>query len=183
MQIINDKIRIKPRELAQIFYAQGVQREEIVLRVLRYTIDDSGVLKNIQGKKVGSLNRQGYEKIQVTLGGKCKEVFTHRIQAFKKFGKKLYDKDMQVRHMNDVKTDNSINNIQLGTAKDNYQDRGQKKIKEAQKVATEASKVYSDKLVKEIKQYYKDNNNPQKQTMLKYNISSTATLWYILNKR
>ena len=171
------------REFAQISYALGMEKEEIVLKVLRYTIDDSGVLKNIQGEKVGSLNRQGYEKIQITLGGKSKEVFTHRIQAFKKFGRKLFDKGMQVRHLNDIKTDNCVDNIELGTAKDNYQDRGQQKIKEAQKVATEASKVYSNKLVKEIKQYYKENNNAQKQTMLKYNISSTGTLWYILNKR
>lgn len=183
MEIIGNKVRMQPQEVAQYFFMQGIQKEEIVLKVLRYTIDNNGVLKNRKGKTVGSLNRQGYEKIQITLGGKCKDVFTHRIQAFKKFGRKMYEKEIQVRHLNDIKTDNSYQNIELGTAKDNYQDRGQEKIKQAQRLATEASKVYSDELVKEIKQYYEDNNKQQKKTMQKYNISSTGTLWYILNKR
>lgn len=183
MEIVGDKIRLKPQELAQILYAKGMQRERIVLEVLRYTIDKEGVLRNRNGKKVGSLDRQGYEKIYITLLGKKTTVFTHRIQAYNKFKQEMYKKGIQVRHLNDVKTDNSYDNIELGTARDNYQDRGLDKIRASQKVATEASKVYSDELVKEIKQYYKDNNNKQKQTMQKYNISNSSTLWYILNKR
>ena len=51
------KVTIKPNDLAQIFYSQGIQKEEIALKVLRYTISDEGILKNNKGKVVGSLNR------------------------------------------------------------------------------------------------------------------------------
>ena len=178
------KIRMTPRQVADLLHSElGTPKEELVLTVLRYTINNEGVLKNPQGKKVGSLNRQGYQKIQVTICGKARDVFTHRLQAFNKYGKELFKKSIQVRHLNDIKTDNSWDNIALGTAKDNYMDRGQESIKAAQKRATEASKKYSDEEVLGIKKFHKKNNNSQKLTMQKFNISSTGTLWYILNKR
>ena len=172
------KVTIKPNDLAQIFYSQGIQKEEIALKVLRYTISDEGILKNNKGKVVGSLNRQGYQKIQITLNGKCKEVFTHRIQAFNKFGRKMYDKGIQVRHLNDIKTDNKRNNIQLGTAKDNYQDRGKEVIEKLQKKATKASIKYSIELIKQAKDYYIKTNN-LKETARKFNIPE-STLHYRL---
>ena len=88
-----------------------------------------------------------------------------------------------VRHKDDVKSNNTVGNILIGTAKDNYDDRGKEAISISQKKATEGSKKYPDELVKEIKQFYRDNNNPQTLTMSKYNISNSSTLWYIINKR
>ena len=178
------KIVMTPRQVADLLHSElGTPKEELVLTVLRYTISKEGVLKNPQGKIVGSYNRQGYQKIQVTICGKARDVFTHRLQAFNKYGKELFKKGIQVRHLNDIKKDNSWDNIALGTAKDNLHDRGEEAIKAAQKKATEASKKYNDKKVLEIKKFHKENNNSQKTTMQKFNISSTGTLWYILNKR
>lgn len=182
--MMDGKIVMTPRQVAGLLHKElGTPREELVLKVLRYTIDEKGVLKNPQGKKVGSVNRQGYKKIQVTICGKARDVFLHRIQAYNKYGSKLYEKGIQVRHLNDIKTDNSSDNIALGTATDNLNDRGREKIMADQKKATDASKKYSDEKVLQIKEFYKKNNNSQKLTMQTFNISSTGTLWYILNKR
>jgi len=182
MEIIGNKVRMQPQEVAQYFFMQGIQKEEIVLKVLQYTIDRNGILKNRKGKTVGSLNRQGYEKIQITLGGKCKDVFTHRIQAFKKFGRKMYEKEIQVRHLNDIKTDNSYQNIELGTAKDNYQDRGKEAIVKSQKIATKASIKYSDELIQNAKNYYKKTNN-LKKTAQKFNIPETSLHYRLKGKK
>jgi len=182
MEIIGNKIRMKPEEVAQYFFKQGIQKEEIALKVLRYTIDNKGILKNRKGEVVGSLNRQGYQKIQITLDGKCKEVFTHRIQAFKKFGRKMYEKGIQVRHLNDIKIDNSWENIELGTAKDNYYDRGKKSIQESQKRATQASIKYSKELIEQAKEYYKETNN-LKATAKKFNIPESSLHYRLKGKK
>jgi len=164
-------------------------REELILKELNYKINKNGTLLNPYHKEVGSISAQGYKKVQVTLydkiikAKKIKEVFIHRIQAFKKFGNKLYVDGIMVRHLDNNKLNNSWDNIGIGNAKDNYNDLPKENIKERQILATNASKKYSDSLVKEIKSFYKNNNNNQTAAMKKYNISSTGTLWYILNKR
>ena len=182
MRTDNTKIIIKPEQLADLFYLNGVEKEEIALKVLRYTISDDGVLKNRNGKIVGSKNRQGYEKIQIRLGGKAKDIFTHRIQAFKKYGRKMYDKGIQVRHLNDIKTDNRASNIALGTAKDNYQDRGKDSIDATQKRATEASRKYSKEIIEQAKAYYGKTNN-LKETSEKFNIPATSLHYRLKGKK
>tara|TARA_R110002167_G_scaffold711_1_gene3107 strand:- start:690 stop:1226 length:537 start_codon:yes stop_codon:yes gene_type:complete len=170
-------------ELSNSLHEQGVKREDIALNVLGYTIDDQGVVRNRFNNIIGSKDKYSYQKFQITLSGKCIVIFSHRLQAFKKYGYKLYEKGIMVRHKDDVKSNNTVNNILIGTAKDNYDDRGKEAISISQKKATEASKKYSNELVKEIKQFYRNNNNPQTLTMNKYNISNSSTLWYIINKR
>lgn len=78
-------------------------REELVLKK-GYKILKDGILLNPFGERVGSVSGKGYLKIQVILFDlkeqklndvlvpkilqpKVKEVFIHRIQAFKKYGK------------------------------------------------------------------------------------------------
>lgn len=177
------RIIMTPRQVADLLHSEiGTPREELVLTVLRYTIDKEGVLKNPQGKTVGSLNRQGYKKIQVTICGKAREVFIHRLQAYNKYGKKLFEKGIQVRHLNDIKTDNTWDNIALGTARDNYQDRGAENIKAAQKRAVDASRKYSDNLILEAKEYL-DAGNTLKDTSNKFNIPSTTLHYRIYGKK
>lgn len=181
--IKNGKITMTPRQVADLLHSElGTPREELVLTVLRYTIDKEGVLRNPRGKAVGSLNNRGYQKIQVTIGGKARDVFTHRLQAFSKYGKELFKEGIQVRHLNDIKKDNSWDNIALGTAKDNHEDRGQEAIKAAQKIATDASRKYSDELILEAKQYF-DKCQNLKQTSIKYNIPSTTLHYRFYGKK
>lgn len=181
--MFDGKIVMTPRQVADLLHKElGTPKEELVLKVLRYTIDNQGLLKNPQGKEVGSLNRQGYKKIQVTICGKARDVFLHRLQAFSKYGSKLYDKGIQVRHLNDIKTDNTWDNIALGTAKDNLYDRGRNKIMYCQKKATDASRKYSDDLILEAKEYL-DLGNTLKDTSMKHNIPSTTLHYRLYGKK
>lgn len=182
MQITGNKTRRTPTEVGTILHDNGWKREEIVLKVLRYTIDNKGILKNNKGMAVGSLNTQGYRKIQITFKGKKIMVFIHRIQAFKKYGKKLYEEGIQVRHLNDIKKDNSWENIAIGTAKDNYQDRGQKFIEKQQKLATQASIKYNKELIQQAKQYYEKTNN-LKETAEKFNIPAPSLHYRLKGKK
>lgn len=166
----------KRKEAAERLYKEGYKKEMIVLKVLNYSIDNDGILKNSNGKIIGSPNGDDYYKIQVTFGGKVQTVFTHRIQAYKKFGNAMYKDGIMVRHLNSIKEDNSYLNIELGTAKDNHKDRGEEAIKESQRRATEGSRKYSDDLIQEAKEYFEKYKNLNK-TSLKFNIPS-STLHY-----
>ena len=181
--IENGKIVMTPRQVADLLHSElGTPREELVLTVLRYTIDKQGILRNPKGRVVGSTNRQGYKKIQVTIGGKVREVFLHRLQAYNKYNSKLFEKGIQVRHLNDVKTDNTWENIALGTAKDNYKDRGQQSIKDAQKRATDASKKHSDEIISQAKEYIQLGYS-LKDTSIKFNIPEGSLRYRLYGRK
>ena len=100
-------------------------REEKVLQ-LGYRMLKDGTLLNLKNKSIGYGKKNDYKKIQVKLFDKklnkkiTKDIFLHRIQAFKKFGYKLYNIGTEVRHMDHDKQNNSYQNIEIGTSKDNY---------------------------------------------------------------
>ena len=98
------------------------------------------MVRNRFNNIIGSKDKYGYQKFQITLSGKCIVIFSHRLQAFKKYGYKLYEKGIMVRHKDDVKSNNTVDNILIGTAKDNYNDRG----KEAISISLQRLKKYSD---------------------------------------
>ncbi len=66
----------------------------------------------------------GYPVIGIKLPRTRKNlsVHVHIISAFIKFGEELLTTDMEVRHLNGVKTDFSPNNLELGTRLDNIMD-------------------------------------------------------------
>lgn len=71
-----------------------------------------------------SKSRQPYYKIQYKYNRrKSVQLSVHRMIAYKKYGYALFGKGLQVRHLDDNSLNNSIDNIAIGTAKDNYRDR------------------------------------------------------------
>ena len=51
--------------------------------------------------------------------GKVKNVKVHKLQAYQKFGDKMFEDGIVVRHLNDNSLDNSWDNIEIGTDSDN----------------------------------------------------------------
>lgn len=107
------------------------------------------------------------------------KVSIHRLQAYQKFGDDIYEEGIEVRHLDGIRTNNSYENIEIGTSSDNKFDIPIeiRKIK-----SSNANKKYSDELVLEIKEYY-NSGHTYKETMEKFNISSKGTLSYIINNR
>lgn len=81
-----------------------------------YRIDKEGTVTSNKGKKLKlTLDYSGYLRIG-------KRFRIHRLQAYTKFGDKIYEKGQVVRHLNNNKLDNSWNNISIGTQKENLND-------------------------------------------------------------
>ena len=80
--------------------------------------------------------------------------------------------------MDHDKQNNSYQNIEIGTSKDNYQDNGIEFINSQQRKATLASIKYSKEKIKEAKDYFKKSNNLTK-TAKKFNMPVTTLRYRI----
>ena len=104
-------------------------------------------------------------------------VMVHQFIAFKKFGYEVFSTDC-VRHKNGVKTDNSEDNIIIGSNSENQQDIPVNIRKQRSTIAASYVKKHDKE---KIVAFYCISKS-YKQTMTHFNISSKGTLWAILNK-
>jgi len=92
-----------------------------------YTINEEGVVKNPKGKILSGSKSDGYLKFSVRTDFTSSYAMRfHKFQAYTKFGDKIFIKKNVVRHLNGIKTDNSYDNIEIGTQSDNIMDRLEK---------------------------------------------------------
>jgi hypothetical protein len=77
-------------------------------------VDVSGFPRNTQLKN-------GYLEFSIRLGI-TRKVKVHVLAAYQKFGEACFQEGILVRHLNGVSTDNSLDNIAIGTASDNMMD-------------------------------------------------------------
>ena len=111
--------------------------------------------------------------------GKPKNVLVHKLQAYQKFGEKIFENGIVVRHLNDNSLDNTYANIEIGTQQDNSMDiPSERRLSHAKHAASFQIKYDAD----EIKKYHEKSKSYAK-TMSKFNITSKGTLYHILNNR
>lgn len=107
-------------------------------------------------------------------------IMTHRLGGYQKFGEKIFEKDQEVRHLDGNMLNNKLENLGIGTHSENMRDRSKKDLKEHAIKAASKLRTRSDDEVKNIRDDY-GRGLGYKALMEKYNISSKATLHYILN--
>ena len=149
-----------------------------------YRMNKAGEFFNPRGKIVKGSLSQGYRRFKKRIEGnynKYKYIKFSRFQAFLKFGDKIYEDGIVVRHLNGRRSDDSWDNIEIGTQSQNMLDRSPKERKAHAIKATKA--MMKHKNVNEIIKYHEKNGKSYKKTMKKFKISSTGTLHYILNNR
>jgi len=133
-----------------------------------------GVRDNILKRKT-----KGYLCVSIKVDGKNKSLFAHRLQAYQKYGEDIYKKGICVRHLNGDKSDNSFDNIAIGTNRDNMMDMSKA---ERQRIAALSAKATIKYNRDEVVEYYNKCNRSRKKT-IEYFGMSKAGLHYILNDR
>lgn len=144
-----------------------------------YRVDDNGHLISPKGmlRKVRKDSR-GYLETNVRIDGKLCHLYIHQLVAYQKYGNKIYSAEC-VRHLDGNPLNNTSTNIEIGTLSENMMDIPQETRKRNAEIATSFVRKW-DKM--KIREYHKRNGNSYKQTKEHFGISSSGTLWFILNK-
>ena len=85
----------------------------------RHEANREGIVRHVKNKKdIGCLNKSGYLQIGVSDGSIRKDYGKHRF-IFECFHGKINDAKLVVDHINNIKTDNRLENLQLITQSQN----------------------------------------------------------------
>lgn len=142
-----------------------------------YTVNEKGEIFNKKGVAKGKGFNNGYPTLSFRVNGIKTSILCHRLIAYVKYGDKIFEPGIMVRHLNAIKTDLSWENICIGTARDNRMDISPEDRLKYALIATSHVRKYDKEAVKK---YYEING--WKKTMANFGISSKGTLSYLLNK-
>lgn len=167
------------------FYGVKFSRSEVLAQDRGYSIDANGVVYNNKGKIMKPCILNGYKSLRIRYGrnNKIVNIRYGRFQAYMKFGEKIYEDNICVRHLNGNSLDDSWDNIMIGTHTNNMQDKPKSVRVKASAIASNKRKVSypKDKIIA-IKKAHKEGLS-YNQIMEKFNISSKGTISYIINNK
>lgn len=144
-----------------------------------YRISEEGKVIGLKGQEVGFTQTNGYPTFKMRdVENKNLNVSSHRLQAYQKYGDKIYEDGIVVRHLDGDKHNNTKDNISIGTYSDNYMDQPENVRLARARHASSFIKKYNDI---EVIDFYNECNS-YKETMEHFNISSKGTLHFILKK-
>lgn len=83
-----------------------------------YQVSDRGIIKGKRGEKVGFVGKDGYEHAWLRKNGKYKNVRIHLL-VWEVFGNKKKENGFVIDHINENKSDNRIENLQLIAFREN----------------------------------------------------------------
>jgi hypothetical protein len=143
-----------------------------------YRITKDGKAIGINGNELKLNDHKGYKRLNFRNGVKISHVYVHRLQAYQKFGDKLFEEGQLVRHLDGDSNNNSWDNIELGTNSDNMMDMS---AEIRLNKALHATSFWRKHDKGEVRAYYSEHKS-YKKTMEHFNITSKGTLHFILNK-
>ena len=163
-----------------------------------YTIDETGNVFSIRKNKYlkQTINRNGYCKVTLQKDKYRKMFSVHRLvaQAYLK----NYSNTLQVNHINGIKTDNRVENLEMVTAKENMQKAVEiglfdkcKEIQRKNTIKNNLGKYHilaSESAKKRVAKYDKNNNliqvyNSITEASRKNNINITSISYSANGKR
>ncbi|NBW23729.1 MAG: hypothetical protein EBR82_88870, partial [Caulobacteraceae bacterium] len=121
-----------------------------------------------------------YFRFNVGIGNKkVYPIYVHRLIAYQKFGDRIFEEEIEVRHLDGNSTNNNISNIELGTKSDNEMDR--KKNIQSYISSILKRRKYPESLIESIKRDYKNGLGYRKLNK-KYSIPISTLSYYLSNK-
>ena len=163
-----------------------------------YTIDETGNVFSIRKNKYlkQTINRNGYCKVTLQKDKYRKMFSVHRLVA--QVYLKNYSNTLQVNHINGIKTDNRVENLEMVTAKENMQKAVEiglfdkcKEIQRKNAIKNNLGKYHilaSESAKKRVAKYDKNNNliqvyNSITEASRKNNINITSISYSANGKR
>ena len=141
-----------------------------------YRINKQGDVMGIRAKTLlPHLSRRGYHTFSYKRkkASSASLMMYHRFQAYTKYGDKIFDKGIIVRHLDGNPLNNHWDNIAIGNQSDNMMDKTpEQRKKDASNPKYDHIAILNDR----------DDGMTYKEIMKKYDISSKGTVSFIINK-
>lgn len=88
-----------------------------------YRVLPNGKVKSHLGNILNCwIGTKGYFVFSTKKDGKSMKTMVHQLAAYQKYGEKIFNDDLQVRHLDNDKLNNKPNNIAIGTQSQNRMD-------------------------------------------------------------
>lgn len=147
-----------------------------------YYITRDGKAVGPTGIQLIDISDRGYNRINATSkNGERFRISAHRLQAYQKYGDRIFESGIHVRHLDGNSLNNSYDNIAIGTQSDNMMDQPKEIRKSRAKHAASYSKSLSDEEVRSLRLDRKEGMS-YKQLMYKYKIVK-STVSFIVNRK
>ncbi len=152
-----------------------------------YYVDKHGNLFNPNNRKLKTNIIKSKKQLRYAqFGIKIKSgvrlfIRVHRFIAYMKFGEKIFENGVVVRHLNNDPTDNSWDNIGIGSHTDNMRDKPKSVRTKAALIATSFCRKYKEDLLKDLFKDRFENNMTYLELYDKYSIGK-STLSFLFNK-
>jgi hypothetical protein len=149
-----------------------------------YSIREDGTPLNPKGKILSQRkSSDGYRSILVVCFGSKYNVAVHRLQAYQIYGDKLFQKGIEVRHVDGDKENNSVKNIAIGTHSENMMDKPENMRKKWALNAGLKKSPLTPADVVEIKKLYKTGEYTYLQLAKIFGLKSKGTISDIINHK
>lgn len=166
-----------------------MDRSELARRTRRalhlgYKVRRDGHVVSPSGRIIRCTPSGGYLKFTVRgwTGDQSRVVFVHQLAALQKFGTRALRQDVQVRHLNDRRSDNRLSNIAIGSASENQLDvplrRRIENTAPARAAAAIKNRRFTDQEIKQIRASKKSTCTLAKELRV-----AKSTLSYIRNRK
>jgi hypothetical protein len=124
-------------------------------------------------------DRDGYPQFRFEKG--CTYIPVHRLAAYQKFGKRLYDPGIEVRHRRNDPSNSRPCNILIGTRSQNSMDKSRATRVRVAKIAAAARRSLTDTQVDQLRKD-RDGGMSYLELMAKYEIAK-STVSYIVRRK
>ena len=138
-----------------------------------YKVLDNGDVLSPKGKIRKLHLIHGYYHFTIKYKQKYVIIPVHMLMAYQKFGIKIFRHKYEVRHLNGVSTDNSLENIAIGTSSDNERDKSPEYLKRHTDKMNKPRRKLSDGQVREIRMD-KENGMTYNDLVEKYKICRSS---------
>lgn len=148
-----------------------------------YRVDVHGNVISPTGKILKlKITKSLYLKFKVYHDCKRQYCMVHKLQAYCKYKDEMFNDSIVVRHLNGNPSDNSYDNISVGSYSDNMMDIPKDVRLEKSINASTTVRKFSDSVMNEIRDK-RSNGWSYNDLMDEYDISSKGTLSYIINNK
>lgn len=161
-----------------------INRSVVVAYDRGYRVQINGDVVSPSGKtiKLSHTGKRKYLKFNIRAENTFRVVLVHKLQAYQKYGDRVFTEGIVVRHLNGERFDNSFVNIEIGSYQDNAldipeKDRVQKAIKASyskRKLTNEEINIMVDLRLNEKVSYAELGRQ--------FKLTKSAVRWFFINK-